>query len=290
MKKYCVWAIALIIMGLGTACHRHRSHIVVKNEDGETEMTYRGEIRFNDAETAIESISPGGYLNYRHNDEMLTAGADDRGVMGYDLFKDGNPVDTASEIGRAQLTRAVHSMIALGFDAGGRLERLYRKGGYRALLTAMDSVDGDYVKGLYIERIMNTDSLKPDEMAGLVSRIGRTLGSDYDKQRLLERVDSPYLKNDSVAGCYLDAVMTIGGDYEKSQAMDHFLRGPVTDTRWVKALEVVGKISGDYEKSNLLVDIAQRLPKTDSLKALYTTAAKTVHSDPDYGRVMRALQ
>jgi hypothetical protein len=358
MKRCCFWAIALIITGFGGACHRGLNHIYENNGEDETEMAYKGDIRFNDSETAIERISPGGYLKFRHDDEVLQAGADDWGAVRYDLFDKGQKLDSASEKAQAQLARAIRKMISMGIDADGRMDRLYRKGGYRALLERVDSLDGDYMKGLYFDRILGTDSIRSVEMAAIVRKIGRTMGSDYDRQRFLVRVDTTYLKDDSVAWSYLDAVSQIGGAYEKTQALDHFLETRPTKERYLRLLDVTASIGGDYErstilhkvienglfegppfdsllvvvggvngdyergnllkdilheepkedpdwaqlirttarlgsdydKSNLLVEIAEHLPKTDSLKAVYTTAAKTVHSNDDYGRVMRAMQ
>jgi hypothetical protein len=358
MKKYCFWAITLIIMAFGGACHRGMNHIYEQTDNDETEMAYKGEIRFNDSETAIERISPGGYLKFRHDDEVLEAGADDWGLVRYDLFDKGQKVDSASGKGQAQLARAIRKMIAMGIDAQGRMDRLYRRGGYRALLERVDSLDGDYLKGLYFDRVLASDSVSSGEMVVVISKIGRTMGSDYDRQRLLAGVDTAYLKDDSVAWSYLDAVSQIGGNYEKTQALDHFLETRPTRERYLRLLDVTADIGGDYErstilhrvienglyegpafdsllavvggvngeyergnllkdiihqelkedrewaelirttaqlgsdydKSNLLVEIAEHLPKTDSLKTVYTAAAKTVQSDNDYGRVMRAMR
>jgi hypothetical protein len=358
MKIYCFWAIALIIMGFGGACHRGLNHIYETTDDGETEVAYNGEIRFNDPETAIERISPGGYLRFRHGDEVLEAGADDRGVVRYDLFEKGQKVDSASEQGRAQLARDIRKMIALGIDAEGGMDRLYRKGGYHALLERIDSLEGDYLKGLYFDRVLRADSLSPGEMTAVVRKIGRTMGSDYDRQQRLMKVDSSYLKDDSVAFSYLDAASQIGGSYDRSQVLEHFLETPLKkeiyprlldataaiggdyerstlltriidkgiyegadfdsllavirgvngeyergnllkdiihqelkeDRDWAQLIRTTAQIGSDFDKSNLLVEIAGHLPKTDSLKSVYVTAAKTVHSNDDYGRVMRALE
>jgi len=42
----------------------------------------------------------------------------------------------------------------------------------------------------------------------------------------------------------------------------------------------------DFEKSKVLTAIS----RTDSLRAVYVDAARTVHSDHDDGRVMRAIE
>jgi hypothetical protein len=329
-------------------------------DDGTTrvEVSYNGDIEFNDDETAIVRVSPGGYLECWRNGDHLIAGMNNNGVLLMELYANRKPVDTASAEGKAMVARVIKAMIGMGFDIDGRIDRLYRRGGYAGLLRGVDSVDGDYVRGRYLERVLSGDSLSSGIVASVITRVQDKVGGDYDKNRLLEMVDTAYLKNDSVCAGYFAVVRSMNGDYEKSQALQHFLRGSVPVQLYISVVDVagtiegayersnvlrklieqplpegrpfdsllaaVGKVDGDYEKSNLLkeivrkdvkageswaglirtattldgeyersnvlVEIGQRLPKSDSLRALYMTAAKTVHSDVDYGRVVKAVE
>ena len=332
--------------------------MVISSGDDNLDVSYTGDIRFNDSETTIEAISEGGYLDYRHNGDRLLAGPDAKGGVGIDLYEHREKIDAGSEEGRKLIARVVRDLIWLGFDAEERMDRIYRKGGYSALLAETDSMRGDYVKGLYFGRLLRMDTIPPGEMAIILKKIGLTLSSDHDKEQLLTRVDTSYLTNDSVAASYLDVAAGINSDYEKSQALTYFLQFPLPERRYVRMLgvaktvngdferskvleavigkglvegapfdsllAVIGGMGGDFEKSklltaisraevrdpqswtglvrassqlngdnekgNLLIEIAHRLPRTDSLRAVYTIAARTVHSDNDYGRVMRALE
>ena len=322
------------------------------------EVSYNGEIEFNDDETAIARISSGGYVDCWRNEDHLIAGKTSNGVLLTELYENKQPVDTASVEGKALLARVIKAMVRMGFDIDGRMDRLYRKGGYSALLREVDSIDGDYIRTRYLERILDHDSLSAGTVAAVVIRARDKVGGDYEKNELLERVDMGYLKNDSVCSEYLAVVKSMGGDYEKSEALRHLLKGevPARQYAWVldaagtiggdyergdvlgelidhplvegkpfdSLLQVIGKMGGDYEKSNLLkevahknmkengswaglirttttlggeyersevlIEIGQKLPKTDSLRSLYMDAAKTVHSDEDYGRVVKAVQ
>lgn len=353
------WVVAIGMVALAASCHhRNRSHMVISDGDDNLDISYTGDIRFNDSETAIQAISQGGFLDYRHNGDRLLAGPDAKGGVVIDLYKHREKIDAGSEEGRRMVTFVVRDMIRLGFDADARMDRIYRKGGYPALLAETDSMKNDDVKGLYFGRLLDMDTLPPGEMAAVVRKIGLDVSSDHDKERLLTRVDTSYLKNDSVAESYLDVVAGIDGDFEKAQALTYFLRFPLPERRYVRTLEaaktvdgdfersnvlgrlidkgvvegasfdtllaVIGDMGGDFEKSkllkeisradlkesptwaglirasslldgdnekgNVLIEIAHRLPRTDSLRAVYTAAARTVHSDHDYGRVMRAIE
>jgi hypothetical protein len=331
--------------------------MVTSDGTNRTEVVYDGEIQFNDDETAVARISPRGHLQYWHNGDKVEAGLNDKGEVQYEMSVDGKHLDPASAEGKALLARSIRGMIAMGFDIDGRMDRVYRRGGYPALLKATDSLDGDFIKARYFERILAGDSLRPEMVATVLDRIRERIGSDFDKQRLLTMTDTLVLRNDSVSRAYLGLVRSLGGDFEKSQALRHYLQGTVPTDQYLNVLaaartlggnyersnvlgwlidqplpegapfdsllDAVGQMSGDYEKgnllkqivhrdiranpswaglirttltlngeydrSNVLVEIGQKLPKADSLRALYTSAAKTVHSDVDYGRVMRAV-
>ena len=359
MKATTLWVFLAGTTLLAASCrHFQRNTMVANDGTNRVEIRYEGDIQFNDEETAIARISRGGYLEYWRNEDHLLAGTNDNGVLQVELSENGKGLETSSVEGRALVARAIRQMIGMGFDISGRMDRIYRKGGYPALLGAVDSVDGDYVRGRYLERILEADSLPAGIIVATVTRIREKLGSDYDKQRLLTKIDTVYWKNDSVCAGYLAAVKSLHGDYEKSEALRHFLIGTVPVRQYTAVLDaagtlggnyersnvltelieqplaegqpfdsllhVVGQMNGDYEKSqllkrivqknvreggswaglirttltlggeyersNVLIEIGQKLPKTDSLRTLYMNAAKTVHSDNDYGRVVKAVE
>jgi len=132
------------------------------------------------------------------------------------------------------------------------MDRIYRKGGYPALLAETDSMKSDDVERLYFDRLLGIDSIPPVEMAAVLQKIGLDVSSDHDKEQLLTRVDTAYLKNDSVAASYLDVVSRIDGDFEKSQALAYFLKFPLPGRRYIRTLEVVKTVNGDFERSKVL--------------------------------------
>jgi hypothetical protein len=63
-----------------------------------------------------------------------------------------------------------------------------------------------------------------------------------------------------------------------------------TDAEWASLLRAVGALDQDYIKSDLFTKIAPKLPRNDSLRAVYRKAAKSIQGDNDYGKTMRALE
>lgn len=358
MKAKTLWILCVGGLLLTASCRHHgRNRMVMNDGTNRVEVRYEGDIQFSDDEMTIARISPGGYLEYWHNEDHLLAGMNDKGALEIELYENGKAVDRESAEGKALVAKVIRGMIDLGFDIDGRMDRLYRKGGYPALIREVDSVNGDYVRGRYLDRILGGDSLPVGVVAQVITRVHDRIEGDYDKERLITKIDTVYLKDDTVSAEYLSVVKGMGGDYEKSRALQYYLRRGIPGKQYIPVLEatesiegdyeqsnilrallagplaegqpfdslmsVVGKMDGDYEKSNLLkqiahkeireagswaglirttttvdgeyergnvlIEIGQRLPKTDSLRTQYMNAAKTVHSDDQYGKVVKAV-
>ena len=48
-------------------------------------------------------------------------------------------------------------------------------------------------------------------------------------------------------------------------------------------------LNAEMDKASLLVQIAQKMPAGENIRKAYLTAAKTINSDNEYGKVMRAV-
>jgi hypothetical protein len=83
----------------------------------------------------------------------------------------------------------------------------------------------------------------------------------------------------------------LNGDQDKANLYTRLINDSIpAEGQWISLIQEVGKIVPDFEKSNLLVQIAQKMPKTGDTKSAYLKAAKTITNDSDYGRVMRGVE
>ena len=117
-----------------------------------SEIKWSGKVRLNNDETAVESITPGGFLKFRHNDEKFAAESNIQGEISYNLY-DGREQLTLDEKGKKFLANAIHEMIELGYDAQGRMNRIYGKAGNKGLLAEVEKLKDDNLKSMYIDRL-----------------------------------------------------------------------------------------------------------------------------------------
>jgi len=88
MKKiHPLLYVTLLTVLLTVACNIGSTRTVSINNGNESlKIEYKGEIFFNADGTAIEEISPGGYVKYHRNDKEFTAKPIDSGNVTYKLY------------------------------------------------------------------------------------------------------------------------------------------------------------------------------------------------------------
>jgi hypothetical protein len=332
--------------------------MVIKSDNFYEAIKYSGKFQFSDDEKEFKSISPGGYLEFRLNDEKLKAESNLQGQIEYSLFDGKDNLNPDEEAGKSFVARAIHEMLAWGFDADARMDRLYRKGGSRALLNEIDSMRTDPVKMIYIDRLFTIDSLSSEDLLVLMDKIS-TLGADMDKGRFLSRLSATQLKDPQIDTAFFRVVESMGADMDKVNMMQHILdqdsvssenvfrildiggrlgndmdksnlfgqlidKGlisgagfdtllvftdrmgadmdkinlyrklmdgkSITESQWASLINQAAKLGSDMDKSTLLIEIAQKMPRTEMLKSLYLTAAKSISNDSDYGKAVRAVE
>ena len=122
------------------------------------------------------------------------------------------------------------------------------------------------------------------------------LGPSYMKKDLLVKfLDTTVKPRETLPADQFDTVLAISGRFENPEDQKEILKQlirlpPTTDAEWTGLIRATGAFQAEYIKSELLPEIASRMPRTDPLLAAYRVAAKTIQSDFDYGKVMRAIE
>jgi hypothetical protein len=118
MKKL---RIAIVIMALANlvvaACHigKHHTTIVENSNNSYLKIEYAGMVYFNGDGTAIQDISPGGYVKYHYNDKKLEAKNNGHGGVKYELF-DGDHQLNLDSNGKRFIADAVKMMMKKGHN------------------------------------------------------------------------------------------------------------------------------------------------------------------------------
>ncbi len=94
-KRHPLLYVNLLAVLLSVACNMGGHTRSIHSGDGKEslDIEYKGEVFFNPEETAIDEISPGGYIKYKKNDKKFIAEPNDSGNVNYKLYFDGKRVD-----------------------------------------------------------------------------------------------------------------------------------------------------------------------------------------------------
>jgi uncharacterized protein YjbI with pentapeptide repeats len=285
--KYLHFCAILSVLAFTVSC-RYRGNTIITSTNGETvEVHYNGEIQFNDSETAIQSISPNGFIKYRRNDREFEAQSNIHGQIEYKFYNDGKELSLDQQDRQRFLAIAIQDLISYGFDSRNRFNRIYSKGGASAVLTEVDRLKGDYIRGLYIEYLLESPRLKQEELTDIARKIGTNLGSDFDKDRLLDKF--PVITDSATTFAYFKAVKTIGSDFNRSNAIRHFYDQPLNDDQGIMILQAVKTVGSDFEKSQLLGQFPSRYLQDSLLTDPYLDAVRSIGSDFEKANAIRNL-
>jgi hypothetical protein len=322
LRVYFSWA------GFDGHHGNHVGNMVIKGDNYIEEIHWSGKIRLSDDEKSITDITPGGYLEFRENDQTLKAESNLQGEISLTLFDGHNNLVSLDDSGRRFVAGALQKMITRGFDADGRAQRIEQRGGNRALLAELPHLAMEGLAEPYLDLLLKSDSLTKEEQIGVLKQIG-DLGNDGEKEKYLNRFTPDQLKDSAIGQRWLtvagsigpddrkrhllmqyigqvadsaglpdnrwDSVMSAAGHIESDGEKEDLYRslidsGRKTDAEWISLIRSIGRMENDNNKSELLVQIAQKMPHNDIVKAEYKAAARTINDDMHYGKAMRAIE
>ncbi|MDB5231290.1 MAG: hypothetical protein JWN76_2095 [Chitinophagaceae bacterium] len=262
--------------------------IKITDDNGDLEIKYIGDITFTDDETAIKTISANGSLTYKKDGTTIKVTPDAGGQVFYEV-NGGERKTTLRKEESELLSLAIQTMIGYGIGAKERVERIYKKAGSKGVLNEVNKMKTDYVKSIYLDYLLATNSLTADEMTSIANNVKETIGSDYEKGKLLSKFSEKYLSNTVTLAAYLGAIKAIGSDYEKAKAIKIILKQPLVADRFTDVLQITNSISSDYEKAGVLKQVLEnnKISATQFSEVLRATAS--IHSDYDKGNVLKAL-
>jgi hypothetical protein len=112
-KRHPLLFVILLTVLLSVACNLGSGRRTVRINDGNESLKieYKGEIFFNAEGTAIDEISPGGYVKYQRNDKKFIAERIDTGNITYKLYLDDRLLDLKDSASKEFFKSAMEEII-----------------------------------------------------------------------------------------------------------------------------------------------------------------------------------
>ena len=175
------------------------------------------------------------------------------------------------------------------------LEYYIKKGQYSdSSITHIIKIGGEFGsdmdKGNLISLMLKEKALSETNIEQVLDMVAH-FGSDWDKENIISMLLRENAIPESLTGQVLNIVGHFGSDMQKENVYDKLMKGNIqTEAQWISLTNQTANFGSDYEKSNMLVKIAQKMPKSDTLKTVYRKVAKTINSDADYGKAIKAVE
>ena len=265
-----------------------RWHARWSGKDCRVDLVATGEVKFNSDFTDIASIGNGGSLDINDVDGNTTRRMtlrSDRGglVRRYWVNDREQPWDDTGRRWLAALLIDLDRISGAGIDY--RFPSLIAAGGVGAVLAEVEKMSGDYVRGMYLRRLISTESLADSDYQRIATVVSREMSSDYERSRVLQAVFAkPGISHDAAREA-VRAASTFSSDVLLSAIENKTLSGDDV----ISVIETAARSSSDYEKSRVLMAVAARWTLGGDTRKAYLRAADSIRSDYENRRVLAAL-
>lgn len=262
--------------------------------DGNRTFSVRshGEVEVTDDDTDIRAISDGGYLiidekiGWDRTRVDLRQGSDGR--LQRTFYRNGKAVAYEPE-GRVWLAKKVPDLVRnSGFGAEARVRRIHTAGGPAAVLAEVTLIKNNYVKRLYLTKLLDLRTVQGPMLTKLITQAGQEITSDYERTELLRDVAKDRLMTtDEQRLAYTAAARTINSSYEHRRALQPLVEsGSLSDVVLRSAFDSASTIESDYELAELLIAFGKTQPLTPAAMDAYVAATVTIDSDYEMRRAL----
>ncbi|WP_343854279.1 hypothetical protein [Algoriphagus jejuensis] len=225
------------------------------NGNQKSNLETSGKITISDDEKSISSISPGGYLKIERttfgNSRKLFI-TNKNGTLDYEYNEGGRtkPFEPDGKIWLSEILPELLNTTTIG--AEGRVDRLYAKGGTKAVLDLLSKLKSDHVKSGYISILLEKKLSNPD-MVAVIDAVPSYLDSDHYKYEVYKKIPASYFQNvDQLSR----VVSNLDSDHFRAQLLKPIYKADVLNGQGEKALQLLNLLDSDHFKA----DIAKSIP------------------------------
>src|SRR5690606_5695486 len=169
----------------------------VNDGNQKSSLETNGKITVAEDEKSISSISPGGYLKIQRttfgNSRSLFI-TSKNGSLDYE-YKEGGRTKPFEPDGRVWLSEMLPELLNTStIAADSRVDRLYGRGGTKAVLGILPQLKGDHVKSSYLAILMKKNLNKADVIA-VIDAVSSNLDSDHIKLEEYKNIPASYFED-----------------------------------------------------------------------------------------------
>ncbi|MGB0524931.1 MAG: hypothetical protein ACPGJS_18305 [Flammeovirgaceae bacterium] len=268
--------------------HRWKS----RNNFTSMDIQYRGEIRVNDNDTDITSISPGGYLKIKKtifgNTRSIIIESNSAGELTREYYEGRKKVEFNDE-GRKWLADILLEVVRhTGIAANDRVNRIYKQGGTDAVITEIKQIDSSSGKGRYFRELMGICDQK--DFPALGQKIGQYISSNSVRSEIFREYSDKFMATPEGTEAFFQGVDYMTSNSERSNILRHTLRTNKLDNKgMVGLLRVTRRMTSNSERASILREVNEQFPEDESGIEAYFDVISSMTSNSEKGSVLKDL-
>ena len=158
-----------------------------------------------------------------------------------------------------------------------------------AIIEVSNTIGSDFEKANVLKLIIEHAVFQEINLKLMTQSIDQ-IGSDFEKCNLLKAAIDKSLMNEVNFMCLINSTSKIGSEYDRENLLKQFTEKELSsDQQWNELIANTTQIGSEFERSNVLIQIAGKMPKNEALKETYMKAAKTINSENELGRAVKAI-
>ncbi len=267
----------------------------IVNGIDEMEIKFDGDIRIGKDDMSIQSISPGGYLNFSvktfGNKRELLVTSDRNGRLSYEYHEGRKEVPFEPEGRRWMEDILIDVVRASGIDAERRTDRIFKSGGLNGFLDEIREIVSNSVKSLYFSVLLSGQDLTNQELETVAGSIAASISSNSQCGRLFRDYSGLFLRDNDVAVSYFNAFSRLSSNSERGRIYRSI--GTKLDFSNQMLLNAyfqgIDRMSSNTEAGSVLRHTLRNQDLTPPvLEHLFISVAK-LSSNTEAGRVLRSV-
>lgn len=276
--------------------HDDDGTITYRWSDGRDEIRARvfGEIEFADDDRSIKSMSDDGYLTIeerrgRQRKEIdIEVGTG--GELVYTYYDNGKAEEFDNEAAEWLGGMLLDIIRRTGFGAEQRVERILDRDGVDGVLREVRTIESDHVSRIYLEKLLVSRRLSPEEWDQVMTVVATEVDSDYETAELLIAAAPQIEQDKDLLKGWVEAVEELESDYETRRVLSAVELDDQTPTAVVMAvMQIAERMESDYEKAELMIDVASLAEANAETSEAYIQGVESIESDYEKRRVLSAI-
>lgn len=233
----------------------------INNGKQKFSIEYEGEITLSDDDKEIIAISNNGFIEIRKTrfgKRRRIIIESEGGTLVHKYFIGAKEIPFNPD-GKKWLAEILQEVVRTStIAAQSRVNRFYKRGGARAVMSEVKRMDSDYVKAAYI-KILLKKNLKNSDLINVIETAGSSIKSDHYVSQILKANQKAFLATDATRTAYIKAASSIGSDHYRSQILKTVINdSSINDKQMASLLDITRSIKSDHYLSNILSSLMDK--------------------------------